>query len=137
LDSLELVYQDEVLKLFWDRDARYHISEWHGEACGERLRTAAHACLTASRERPATVWLTDVTAFTEIDPSDLQWIAREYYPLLARNGVRRLVYALPAHAGARTSLRQMPVACGDDVPIAFDYCDSRAAAVRCLESLPR
>ena len=137
MDSLELVYQDEVLKLFWDRDARYHISEWHSEARGERLRTAAHACLSASRERPSTVWLADVTVFTEIDPSDLQWIGHEYYPLLARNGVRRLVYALPASEGARTALRQVPAACGDGVPITFEYCDSRATAVRRIESLPR
>lgn len=136
MDSLELVYQDEVLNLFWDRDGRYHISEWHGEARGERLRTAAHACLSASRERRSTRWLTDVTRFPEIDPPDLQWIAREYYPLLARNGVRRLVFALPEHAADRATVRHIPSACGDDVTIEFEYCDSRAAAVRRLQMLP-
>lgn len=137
MDSLELVYQDDVLRLFWDRQARYHISEWRGAARGEQLRTAAHACLTASRERQSSQWLADVTAFTEVDPPDLQWIAREYYPLLARNGVRRVVYALPAPAAPRASLRQIPGACGDGAAIAFEYCDSREAAVRLLESPPR
>lgn len=137
MDSLELVYQDEVLNLFWDRDARYHISEWHGEARGERLRTAAHACLSASRERPSSVWLTDVTAFPVIDPLDLLWIAREYYPLLARNGVRRLVFALPGSRAERATVLQIPSACGDDVSIEFEYCESRALAVRRIESVPR
>jgi hypothetical protein len=137
VDSLDLVYEDEVLRLFWNRDVRYHISEWRGEARGERLRTAAHACLTASRERPSEVWLTDVSAMTEIDPADMRWIVCEYYPLLARNSVRLLVYAVPEHAGARGAVRQMPAACGDDFPIEFEYCDSRAEAVRRIESLPR
>jgi hypothetical protein len=137
LDSLELVYQDEVLKLFWDREARYHISEWRCSASGEQLRTAAHACLTASRERPSSLWLADLTAFTAIDSPDLQWIASEYYPLLARNGVRRLVYVLPEPPQPRASLRQMPTACGHGVTIEFEYCDSREAAIRRLESLPR
>jgi len=137
LDSLDLVYQDEALSLFWDREGRYHISEWRCVASGEQLRTAAHACLTASRERPSTLWLSDVTAFTEIAPPDLRWIARDYYPLLARNGVRHLIYVLPAPAKPRASLRDMPEACGDGVPITFEYYDTREEALRRIDSLPR
>jgi hypothetical protein len=136
LDSLELVYRDDVLSLFWDSVARYHISDWRGSAKGEKLRTAAHACLTASRERPSTVWLADLSQFDAVDPPDLDWIAREYYPLLSRNGVRRLVYVVPPQALARAALRRIPDDTGA-TPIAFEYCDSRAEAIRRLAAHPR
>jgi len=136
LDSLELVYQDDVLHLFWDRRARYHVSDWRVPAHGELLRTAAHACLTASRERPSSLWLADLTRFTAIDPPDLRWISSEYYPLLARNGVRRVAYVMPKPESVQGFLRDIPAGCGD-APIAFDFCDSRDAAARLLDSLPR
>jgi hypothetical protein len=136
LDSLELVYQDDVLDLFWDAEARYHISDWRAAARAEKLRTAAHACLSASRERPSTLWLADCTRIGDVDPPDLEWIAHQYYPLLYRNGVRRLVFVVPARSQTEGALRQIPDACGDRVRITFEYCDSRADAVRRLASGP-
>ncbi|HTO56083.1 MAG TPA: hypothetical protein VMR50_22060 [Myxococcota bacterium] len=137
MDSLELVYQDDVLALFWDREARYHVSDWRCAARAEKLRTAAHACLTASRERPSSHWLADCTRMVEIDPPDLQWISSQYYPLLSRNGVRRIAYVMPPQQRAQAALRTLPKACGERARIAFEFCDSRAEAVRRLAAGPR
>ena len=131
MESLELVYRDDALSLFWDSAGRYHVSDWHGSAKGEKLRTAAHACLTASRERPSALWLADASKFDAVDPPDMDWIAREYYPLLSRNGVRRMVYVVPPQALAQAALRRLPSDC-ERTQIEFEYCDSRAEAIRRL-----
>lgn len=134
MDSLELVYQDDVVQLFWDMSSRYHVALWRGVAVGEKLRTAAHACLSASRERPSRRWLADTTEFAVIDAEDQRWITEEFYPLLARNGVRRVAYVLPAAALTEMTLRRMNASYGAKGSIAFDYCATRAEAVRALET---
>jgi hypothetical protein len=128
------VYQDDVVRLFWDTRSRYHVALWRGVAVGETLRTAAHACLSASRERPSRSWLADITDFAVLDPDDEKWITDEFYPLLARNGVRRVAYVLPVEAVTALSLRRMNTTYGEKGSILFDYCCTRAEAVRALAS---
>jgi hypothetical protein len=134
LDSLELVYQDDVVKLFWDASARYHVSEWRGVAPSEKLRTAAHACLTASRERASTVWLADIEDLSVANLDDQTWIATEFYPLLARNGVRQVAIVTPAKAAADESVRRVNATYARQGCIRFEYCATRADAIRALEA---
>lgn len=136
MDSLELVYQDDAVRLFWDTSARYHIAEWRGLAKGEKLRTAAHACLTASRERKSTLWLADVTEFALIDLEDQTWIATEFYPLLARNGVRHVAFVIPAHAPSDPSVRRTNASYAENGRIRFHYYVTRAEAVRAFAAPP-
>ena len=136
MDSLELVYQDAAVRLFWDASARCHIAEWRGFPKGERLRTAAHACLSASRERPSAIWLADVADFAAVDDEDQHWIATEFYPLLARNGVRRVAFVIPANAPAETSVVRTNAAYAERGCIRFEYWPTRAEAIRSLGAPP-
>jgi hypothetical protein len=136
LDSLELVYQDDAVRLFWDTSARYHIAEWRGLAVGEKLRTAAHACLTASRERTSTMWLADVSDFAMVDLEDQVWIATEFYPLLARNGVRHVAFVIPAQAPSSTSVRRTNASYAEKGRIRFQYFATRAEAIRAFSAPP-
>jgi hypothetical protein len=132
MDQLHLVYEDEILKLFWDTTARYHIAEWHGAVKGEKLRTAAYACVNASRTRPSACWLADATQSEVgvLDRADQQWMLDDFYPRLARNGVRHVAFVTLQ----QIPVRQMNKAFADKGPLEFHYHTTRAEAAAWLSS---
>ena len=132
MDHLRLVYEDDVLKLFWDMEARYHIAEWHGFAKAERLRNAAHACVYASRERRSRLWLADIANFSVVDADDQDWIALRFYPLLVENGLRHMAVVQPIELVAQLSARRVNAAYGEAGAIEFAYHGSRAEAAHWL-----
>jgi hypothetical protein len=132
MDHLHLVYEDEMLKLFWDTDARYHIAEWRGALKGDKLRTAAYACVNASRTRPSSLWLADAT-LSEVgvlDRADQQWMIDDFYPRLARNGVRHVAFVTQQ----QIPIRHMNKAFGEKGTLEFQYHSTRAEAVSWLRS---
>jgi hypothetical protein len=133
MDALRAIYEDDVLELFWDTKASYHIAEWHGFAKGDRLRHAAHACMYAARERRSGQWLADLTDFSLIGPEDQEWVARELYPRLAESGIRAIAVVLPVSAAAQMSARNMNAAYTGGA-LVFEYHGTRAAAARWLAS---
>ena len=134
MDHLRLIYEDDVLKLFWDTQAGYHIAEWHGFARAERLRNAAHACVYASSERRASCWLADIADFSVVDLDDQQWIVEEFYPRLAEHGLRYMGVVMPVRAVAQLSARRVNTAYGEKGSIEFEYHATRSAAARWLET---
>jgi hypothetical protein len=135
-DPLRAIYEDDVLRLFWDTKGGYHVAEWHGFAKGERLRHAAHACIYAARERRSRLWLADIGDFSLIGPEDQEWIVRELYPRLVESGVRYMGVVLPVRAFAQLSVRDVNAAYGAHGPIEFEYHGTRAAAARWLGTRP-
>ena len=134
MDHLRAVYEDDVVQLFWDTKAAYHIAEWHGFAKDDRLRHAAHACMYAARERRSARWLADIGDFSVIGPDDQAWIASEFYPRLVEAGLRFMAIVLPVKAVAQLSLRQANAAYGANGPLVFEYFGTRAAAARWLDA---
>jgi hypothetical protein len=132
MDHLRLVFEDDVLKLFWDTRAGYHIAEWHGFAKGDRLRNPAHACVYASRERRSNCWLADISDFSVVDLDDQQWIVDYFYPLLAENGLRYMGVVMPVRLVAQLSARRVNTAYGAKGSIVFEYHATRSAAARWL-----
>jgi hypothetical protein len=130
MDQLHLVYEDEILKLFWDTKARYHIGEWHGAAKGDKLRTAAYACVNASRTRPSALWLADASAIGVLERADQQWMVEDFYPRLARNGVRHVAFVTLM----QVPVRYMNKAFGEKGSIEFQYHQTRAEAAAWLAS---
>lgn len=132
MDDLRAIYEDDVLALFWDAKAGYHIAEWHGFASGDRLRNAAHACLYAARERRSSLWLADVADFSVVGPNDQEWVVQAFYPQLAEIGVRWLAAVLPVKAPAQLSVQSIHSAYGRCGSIVFEHVATRAAAARWL-----
>jgi hypothetical protein len=132
MDHLRLVFEDDVLKLFWDTRAGYHIAEWHGFAKGDRLRNPAHACVYASRERRASCWLADIADFSVVDLEDQAWIVDYFYPLLAENGLRFMGVVMPVRLVAQLSARRVNTAYGAKGSIEFEYHATRSATARWL-----
>ena len=131
MDQLHLVYEDELLKLFWDTQACYHIAEWQGAMKSDKLRTAAYACVNASRTRPASKWLADASQIGMLERDDQQWMVEDFYPRLARNGVRHVAFV---------TLMLLPVRhmnkAFEKGSIEFQYHQTRADASAWLGSLP-
>jgi len=134
MDHLRLVYEDDVLKLFWDTRAGYHIAEWHGFAKAERLRNASHACLYASRERRCSRWLADLADSAVVDVEDQHWMVERFYPLLAENGLRHMAVVLPVDPVAQLSAQKVNDAYGRNGSIEFAYHAARADSARWLAS---
>ena len=133
MDQLHLVYEDEVLKLFWDTEARYHIAEWHGSMVkGDKLRTAAYACVNASRTRPSSKWLADASDVGGLDGADQNWMVDDFYPRLARNGVRHVAFIVPEKTLVHIPVRRMNKAFGEKGTIEFQYHSTRADATAWL-----
>jgi hypothetical protein len=132
MDHLTLVYEDEFLKLFWDTRARYHIADWTGRASGQKLRSAAYACVNASRANPGKGWLADVTRAEMIAPADQTWLVEDFYPRLARNGVRNVAFVVAASALAQIPVKRMNASYGEKDAIEFAYHPSRSAAASWL-----
>jgi hypothetical protein len=130
MDHLHLVYEDEILKLYWDTEARYHIAEWHGTPKGDKLRTGAYACVNASRTRPSALWLADATQIGMPERADQQWMVDDFYPRLARNGVRHVAFVTLM----QIPVRHMNKAFGEKSALEFQYHQTRAEAVAWLAS---
>ncbi|HXX46786.1 MAG TPA: hypothetical protein VEN47_01075 [Myxococcota bacterium] len=137
MDHLHLVYEDEILKLFWDTEQHYHLAEWHGAVKGDKLRTAAYACVNASRTRPASRWLADATDVGLMDGADQQWMVEDFYPRLCRNGVQKVAFVVPEKTLVHIPVRRMNKAFGEKGSIEFQYHPTRAAAIAWLETLAK
>ncbi|MFI5317203.1 MAG: hypothetical protein ACHQ6T_15995 [Myxococcota bacterium] len=135
MDHLHLVYEDEILKLFWDTHLRYHIAEWHGAVKGDKLKTAAYACVNASRTRPSARWLADATNVGTPDPADQQWMVDDFYPRLARNGVQWVAFVVPEKTLLHIHVKRLNKAFGDKGAIEFHYHSTRADAIAWLGTL--
>jgi hypothetical protein len=132
MDHLHLVYDDELLKLFWDSRSRYHIAEWQGPMESQKLKTAAYACVNSSRTRQSPRWMADVSRVVlNESTADQKWLVDEFYPRLARNGVRYVAFVVAA-----SSMHQIPVkrmnSAFDAGTIEFAYHASRTAAATWL-----
>lgn len=132
MDHLQLVYEDELLELFWDTEGRYHIAEWHGDVKGDKLRTSAYACVNASRTRPSKLWLADATGVGMLDAGDQQWMVEDFYPRLARNGVAHVAFVVPEKTLVHIPVKRMNKAYGDKGAIEFQYLPTREAAAAWL-----
>ena len=137
MDHLHLVYDDEILKLFWDTQTRYHLAEWHGDVKGDKLRTAAYACVNASRTRPAKLWLADATHVGMLDGGDQTWMVDDFYPRLARNGVQHVAFVVPEKTLVHIPVKRMNKAYGDRGTLEFQYHSTREAAMAWLATLNR
>jgi hypothetical protein len=134
MDHLHLVYEDEILKLFWDTAAHYHVAEWHGAVKGDKLRTAAYACVNASRTRPSELWLADAIDVGLMDGADQQWMVEDFYPRIARNGVQKVAFVVPEKTLVHIPVRRMNKAFGEKSTLEFQYHSTRAAAIEWLAS---
>lgn len=130
MDHFHLVYEDELLKLFWDTEARYHVAVWQGATKGDKLRTAAYACVNASRTRPSAKWLADASEIGMLERPDQQWMVEDFYPRLARNGVRHVAFVTRMQLPVRHMNKGF-----EKGSIEFQYHPTRAEAVAWLGSL--
>ena len=82
-----LVYEDDVLRIYWNSEHEYYLSDWRPVfRKGADLRKAYQACIDAAKKRPGALWLADASQFAVIDPADIQWIEASFWPAFIRAG---------------------------------------------------
>src|SRR5262245_66075190 len=107
MSSLTLVYEDELVKIYWHDQHRYFLSDWQPVfRKGEDLRRAYRACLDAAKTRPGSPWLIDASKYAVVDVADGKWIAEVFWPEFIKAGARFQAVIPPAKAvGKRPAVR--------------------------------
>jgi hypothetical protein len=76
MSDLTLVYEDQLVRIFWHEQHGYFLSDWQPVfRKGVDLRRAYRACIDAAKTRPAAPWLIDASKYAVVDPADAKWIA--------------------------------------------------------------
>jgi len=102
-----LVYEDDVLRVYWNERGKYFLSDWLGVfRKGATLRRAYQACIEQARARRPSVWLADTTKIPVLDPVDAKWVAEWFLPEFARAGVRYMAGVSPQAAVSRMSTKR-------------------------------
>jgi len=102
---MTLVYEDDLLRVYWNEQGRYFLSEWLGVfRKGAQLRRAYQACVEAARARRPSVWLADTSKIQVLDPVDAKWVADWFWPEFARAGVVYMAGVSPAKAVSKMSV---------------------------------
>jgi hypothetical protein len=87
MPALTLVYQDDAVRIYWNEDHSYYLSEWQPVfRKGADLRRSYQACIDAAKARPGALWLADASKFAVIDPGDVKWIEGWFWPEFIRAG---------------------------------------------------
>jgi len=85
--TLTLVYQDDMVRIYWNEEHEYFLSDWQGVfRKGDQLKRAYQACVDAARTRPGALWLADASKFAVIDAADVSWVENWFWPEFVRAG---------------------------------------------------
>jgi len=85
--ALTLVYQDDLVRIYWNEAHQYYLSDWQGVfRKGDALRRAYQACVDAARARPGALWLADASKFAVIDAADIAWVESWFWPEFVKAG---------------------------------------------------
>lgn len=104
---MTLVYEDALLKIHWNEEGQYFLSDWLGAfRKGAQLRRAYQACVEAARARRPSVWLADTSRIQVLDPVDAKWVAEWFWPEFARAGVRYMAGVSPQKAISKMSVNR-------------------------------
>src|SRR5262249_25669386 len=82
-----LEYEDELVRISWNLEHEYYLAEWKPAfRKGEPLRRAYQACVDAAFKRTGALWLADASDFSVLDPVDIEWVDRVFWPAFVRAG---------------------------------------------------
>ena len=105
MGDMTLVYEDDLLRVYWNERGCYFLSDWLGVfRKGAQLRRAYQACVEAAKARRPSVWLADTSKFPVLDPVDAKWVAEWFWPEFARAGVRYMAGVSPQKVVSKMSV---------------------------------
>lgn len=104
MDGMTLVHQDELLRIYWNEQHGYFLSDWQPVfRKGDELRRSYRACIDAAKTRPGAPWLIDASRYAVLDPADAKWVAEVFWPEFAKASVRFQAAISPAKAVGKMS----------------------------------
>jgi hypothetical protein len=100
-----LVYEDDLVRVHWNEDGHYFLSDWLGVfRKGAQLRRAYQKCVEVAKARRPSVWLADTSKIQVLDPSDAKWVADWFWPEFTRAGVRYMAGVSPQKTVSKMSV---------------------------------
>jgi hypothetical protein len=101
---VNLVYDDEALRIYWHEQHAYYLSDWQPVfRKGDDLRRLYQACIDAAKARRGAFWLIDTSKFTVVDLADAKWIEEWFWPEFVRAGATYAAVIPPLKAVSKLS----------------------------------
>lgn len=140
--NLTLVYQDDSVRIYWNQDLAYYLSDWQPVfRKGADLRKSYQACIDAAKARPGALWLADASKFAVIDPADVKWIETWFWPEFIRAGAIYEAAVMPekevSKMSASRSTDKMLKTGGFEISVHTSRADAEAALLAWREKHQR
>lgn len=87
---MQLYFQNNFIKLTYDKQLKLGKAEWNGRLHGSELREAYLLCLEMINRFSLTKWLADDRMMGAIAPDDLKWSLEVHVPRMAQSSLLRL-----------------------------------------------
>jgi len=131
--GMTLVYEDDSLRIYWNEQHSYYLSDWQPVfRKGADLRRSYQACVDAARARPGALWLADASKFAVIDPADQTWIESWFWPEFARAGAVYEAAVVPEKAVSRMAANRSVEKMRKEGTVELSVHTTRAAAEAAL-----
>jgi hypothetical protein len=87
---MQLYFQNNFVKLSFEKLLQIGIAEWKGRLQGAELREAYLLCHEMINRYALTKWLADDRLMGSISPADLKWSLEVHVPQLAKGSLQRI-----------------------------------------------
>ncbi|MFI5315437.1 MAG: hypothetical protein ACHQ6T_07040 [Myxococcota bacterium] len=102
--SLTLIYEDDALRIYWNEEYGYYLSDWqYVFRKGDDLRRSYQACIDAAKARRGAPWLIDSSKLSVVDLTDVKWIEEWFWPEFIAAGATQAAVIPPQKAVSKLS----------------------------------
>ncbi|WP_018476277.1 hypothetical protein [Pontibacter roseus] len=104
---MQLFFQNNFVKLSFDKQSQLGIAEWTGRLHGAELRESFLLCLEMINRFSLTKWLADDRRMGPITPDDLEWSLEVHVPNMAKSPLQRYAHLPSQFDTTRDSVDSM------------------------------
>jgi hypothetical protein len=126
--SLILLRQDEYVTVRMDTAEKLISLKWTGYAPSREFRAILEDARMNVALHDAHRWLADLRGMNAILRQDEQWTVDEWFPLLARTGLKRMAILMSSDYFNQMSVDRIMQAATPEMPFAVAYFDDEDVA---------
>ena len=119
--EMECLFKNDVVKLYWDDNAKLGVIEWQGAATGDAFRQPILKGCEILKTGQGRKVLNDGTHIPPVPKEDEHWFNEVGIMQLVAVGVKYLAVVLPKIEKRRIENLQNVQAMMEDVPITVEY----------------
>ena len=131
---MELYYESERFRVFWDEDIAAAMGAGEGFVDGEEFRTGMDKGLELLIKKRSIRWLAEMSRRKVHTPDDQKWVVDDWTPRAVAAGLRYTAFVLPTSVVSKMALQRMNQTIADRT-LEMAYFDNLEDARRWLASV--